>query len=186
MLSLQTTLYNESVPDNGSCCIGFLADNYSINEIDYEIQLRLFFELLGLNLGQIKIAFAIARESLPQDYGILLQFFDYSHLHSTQPPYHLLDRCAYPSVEGGQPINFSKLPSNYLLEGEEFPQLRLVISNRYTLNPHSYFAMTRYDGIDKNILHNYGENLRSFYRSQVVDPLQRENYKQLLLAQWSP
>jgi hypothetical protein len=184
LLSLQLSLYRGCAPDKGSCSIGFLADNYSISSIDYTNQIAHFFTLLGLDPEQARVVYEKAKGILPQENGILLQFFDLSHENSNGSLYEFLDRFAYASKAGGEPLEGQIPPSQYILESKMFPQLRLVIGNQHLLNPSSLVTIKRYDGIDPTIIENYEEVLRSFYRSQSVDEKQKEHYKCLLLSQW--
>jgi len=185
LLSLQLAMYRGCASDNGSCSIGFFADNYAINTVDYAKQLELFFDMLGLNTNQTAEAFEIGRKLLPVEYGALLQFFDMSHTLADGAPYDFVDMFAYPSHTGGKNIETKKKISNYIGKGKQFPQIRLVISNRHVLNPYSPLTIKRYDNLDEKIVKQYEEAIRNFYKAQTVNEEKRALYKSLLLSQWS-
>lgn len=112
-------------------------------------------------------AFKIARKHLPDDRGILMQFFGLSHQNRGLALYDLLDRHAYAFLPLGVPYPGGQLPSHYIWRQDlkKHLQVRLVISNRYTLNPNSRVSIKRYGGIKPAAIKNMKTPARFFSKS---------------------
>lgn len=109
LLSMQIALYSECLEySSGSCPTEYFTKNFSLTTVNYVTKLTEFFNLLGLDPANINIVFHVARNALPSDRGVLMQFFDRSH-------YNFLDTQAYPSFPLGIPYNLSMLPSDFIL-----------------------------------------------------------------------
>lgn len=188
LISLQIALYNECIEySSGSCPTEYFTNNASLTKVKYPGKLKGFFRMLGIAPNKVNEAFTIARNLLPNDRGILLQFFDLSHLSTMHPYYDLLDRHAYASRPLGIPVTGAELPSHYIWRRDlfDYPQLRLVISNRHILNPNSHLQIKRYDGIDKATIKKYERALREFYNNQKVKAAQKKRYREQLQALWN-
>jgi hypothetical protein len=189
LLSLQIALHSECEYDSGSCSPYYFLQNSSLTEQSFEKHLRPFFELLGIDQRHIRGAIDIGMKNLPNDRGILIQFFDISQQEDPlKKPYNFVDKHGYPSQPLGVPFTaYLSLPSLYITHKDldRYPQLRLVMSNRYTLNPNSPIMMMRLDNIDEGIVYNYEQKLRQYFRSLKADPVKKEAYRKALLAYWS-
>lgn len=188
LVSLQIALYNECLEyGSGSCPTEYFTKNDSLTTVNYPKKLKVFFEMLGIEPKKVGQAFKIARQYLPNDRGILLQFFDHSHKNRGLAFYDLLDRHAYASLPLGVPYPGGQLPSHYIWRRDlrEYPQLRLVISNRHTLNPNSQVSIKRYDGIKPATIKKYENALRAFFKKQKVDSSQKNRYREQLQAIWN-
>ena len=191
LVSLQIALYNECLTGGtGSCPTGFFATNSSLTTVNYPNKLKAFFQLLGIDPEKVNQAFKIGRDLLPDDRGVLLQFFDMSHKNGGLAFYDLLDMHAYASHPLGTPYG-DELPSHYLFSYDVlkypsvYPQLRLVVSNRHTLNPNSSILIKRYDDIDPREIKKYENALRRFFQQQKINKQQKDRYRTQLESLWN-
>lgn len=147
---------------------------------DYWESIMKFAEQVGINPKDLEPIISIGRSHLPQNRGIMMQFFDES-----ENVYLLLDTHAYVAFSGGKPFGQSP-PSHYLMNNTitNYPQLRLVINNNDVLNPFSKLVIKRYDTCTEDQRQNYEEVMRSLIRELPVDHEKREALQTNLLSLW--
>lgn len=163
----------------GSCSYYYFAHNSSANHINYEPKLVWLFDKLGINRDQIHEAFTVGHEHLSAEKGILMQVFDMSHYNPWEDFYQLADEQC-----GG----FEKALISEIVAGTHpkvFPwQIRMLMSNRHTLNPFSSLVVKRYDALAPEEVTLYQKELRAFIRTLVVDQAKAEQYKTELFQEW--
>jgi hypothetical protein len=62
-------------------------------------------------------------------------------------------------------------------DSEVAPQLRLLIDNRYTLNPYSNLVVKRWDLNDKERVAKYEAEMRKYIRNLKTDSKKVKEYK---------
>lgn len=152
--------------------------NKSWTTPDYWTNIRSFVEKSGLDWDSFEKVIKEGLALLPQDRGILMQFFD-------QTNYHLLDKHFYLSQQGGVP--YTNLPPSHYLQNPEikfFPQLRLVVNNNTILNPSSPLIMHRYDALTDGQKEHYEKTLRKSIRELKINDSRRTEMKEKLLSCW--
>lgn len=193
LLSLNIPLYGGIAGTRGkSCTVAYFATSEYApkDKIKLEPMMAHFFEDLGASQEEAEGAatsISERKELLNLDQGILLQFFDKSHLSKGEDHYfELIDNFGYAAkARGGSPME-ETLPSRYLLdETTSYPQLRLVLSNFSTLNPFDNLAIVRYDNQDPASVALWEDHLRLIIRNIVVDPVKRDQFKAKLITNWS-
>lgn len=161
----------------------YFIENKTSARPDYWKLLLKFVETIGLDPKEFEPIFALGRSYLPQDRGILIQFFSGNEDAS---PHSFVDAHFYAAYSGGKPYGI-KSPSYYLKSASvnDFPQLRLVINNKNILNPFSSFLMKRYDTYKDEQRHYYEAAMRHFIRCLAVDTEKRKSTRDALLLLWS-
>lgn len=163
----------------GSCSYYYFAENSSQTYLDYETKLVWLFNKLGIDPSTIHEVFTIGRYHLDAEKGILIQVFDMSHFNPWKDYYELSDEQC-----GG----FANAPISEIVQGTSptsFPwQIRMLMSNRHTLNPYSSLVIKRYDTLDPQVIRDYEQELREFIRSLAPEKEKIEQYKKELFACW--
>ncbi|MCB1181589.1 MAG: hypothetical protein KDK55_06190 [Chlamydiia bacterium] len=164
---------------SASCSYYYFANNTSLNYVNYENKLVWLFNTLGIDTSSIHEAFTIGRYHLSAEKGILIQVFDMSHFNPWKEYYELSDEQC-----GG----FSHSPISEIIKGTDpssfFWQIRMLMSNRHTLNPHSSLYIKRYDALDSQIIQKYEQELREFIKGLDVDKEKVIQYRQELFTVW--
>ncbi|HEY4832850.1 MAG TPA: hypothetical protein VIH61_09865, partial [Waddliaceae bacterium] len=152
LLSLNFGIYS-NFDERGSCSLYLFVKDKSKTSIDYPKQLAHFFNELGIPVEELQHLFAIGRRWLDEEGGIMLQLSEFSHVcDPNNEAYNFADTHGYPAKKGGHrygtyPLSnhFERMETDLYLERklDIAPQLRLLINNRYTLNPYSYLVVRR-------------------------------------------
>ena len=177
LLSMNMTLYGNYWHYDQSSVYFFVTDT-SFGDINYKHKLITFFTKLGVDPSYIEEAFNIGLSTL-SDGGILMQFFDTSN-------YALVDEQAYLSYEGGKKYYTNEPISTLILDPHrtDFPQFRLLLSNRHILNPKSAVEIKRYEMTSPAALKSYEQAMRDYFQTCPVDVYQKEIYRSELLTTW--
>lgn len=145
-----------------------------------------FVERIGIDPKDFEKIIALGRSCLPQDRGVLIQFFA-----EDADPYTFVDTHFYAARAGGKSCGIKpsslfrlELP-DYLSSLVEFPQLRLVINNKHILNPFSSLKMRRYDTCSDHQRQYYEESIRQQIQSLTVKLDKRDAVRQQLLSIWN-
>lgn len=178
LLSMNTALYSP-YQEPWELSLNYFTKNANISKHDYEEVLIPFFLMLGIDPVYIPEAFKIAEAMLTRKSGVLIQFFDTSL-------YELADQQAYFSLVRGERLLPNDPISQLLLDINQtkFPQSRLVLNNRNTLNPYSSLSMKRYTLTSSDEFAAYQNALRKYFQSLPFDEFQKENYRAQLLSLW--
>jgi len=165
-------------------CIGFSpAINFSSNQSHYKIgfykkELQLFFETLGIDSSVVLQLFDIGKGTLKTDRGILLQIFD-----SSESLYSFIDKHCYPSYPNGFPSENNVISKLYT--EQNYPtELRLVLTNQYTLNPNTPLRIIRYDKMQPSIVKTYEKTLKEIITSCQYDDKKVEEYRNKIHLAW--
>lgn len=162
-----------------SCSYYYFAANSSLTYVDYESKLLWLFEKLGIEMSTISNSFNIGRHHLGAEKGILIQVFDMSHYNPWRDYYNLSDH---------QCGTFDTSPISEIVTGTtpaSFPwQIRMLMSNRHTLNPHSSLCIKRYDAVDPQVIKEYEQELRRYIQSLSPDQEKIKQYKDELFTAW--
>lgn len=193
LLSLNFGIYS-NYDEGGSCSIYLFAKDKSKHSVNYSKQLAPFFKKLGINTNALIDLFEIARIYLDKEGGILLQLSENSHLYDDNfEAYNFLDTQGYPSRKAGRrwgslllSNHFECLMTDYYVNSQVniAPQFRLLMNNRYTLNPFSHLSVRRYDLYDPEIILDYEKALREYIRNINFDAEKVSRYRQELLDIW--
>jgi len=138
-----------------------------------------FFASLGIEGKSVDGLWSQALDLLPHDRGYIIQFFDNTW------DYTFSKHHAYIAHSGGKPHPAYK--NHQILTdptASNFPQIRLVMANRSTLNPFSSLRMKRYDGMDSEERTRYESNLSSLIAKLSFDPEKVNKAKERLLDFW--
>jgi hypothetical protein len=193
LLSLNYGIYS-NYDVRGSCSLNLFVKDKG-REISFSEQLIPFFHALGLPLNAIEKLFNIAGRKLKSKGGILLQLFDNSHLSKlSTEAYNFADEQCYPSIRGGYRYDYENLSTHFERIMSDLyidhkldisPQLRLLINNRYTLNPFSHLEIQRWDFYDDTTISSYEAEMRNSIRLLNYNALKAQKYKQKLLEIWN-
>lgn len=164
----------------GSSSYCYFSDNGSATWLDYKQKLVWLFDRLGIDRGQIELLFAIGQQHLQYEAGVIYQLFDTSHFDPRKPYYALADeQClnygvnsSFSSmVQGNAPKPFAN-------------QIRMLLNNRYTLNPHGALVVMRYDKVSPENTQLYTCELKTAVKALVFDKEKSESYKCELQNLW--
>jgi hypothetical protein len=162
-----------------SCSYYYFADNASANLVNYEEKLVWLFNKIGVDPSAICKAFLIGKSHMGSEKGILIQVFDMSHFNPWRNYYEFSD-----SLCG----SFTQEAISEVVKGNSltyFPsQIRMLMSNRHTLNPSSPLIIKRYDACPPEKIQAYEDELRHYIRSLDADRGKVEAYKQELFTVW--
>lgn len=154
--------------------------NGSANHINYESKIESLFDRLEISQSAIQELFKIGRKYIGQECGVIYQVFDMSHYDPRKPHYWLADaHCiSYGShqvfsdvVKGTSPAMFPN-------------QIRMLLSNTSTLNPHSSLIVKRFDNLSPEVTEAYIKEMRLAVRSLEYSQEKAESYRNELLLLW--
>lgn len=177
ILSLNIALY-EYYWNDTNCCVYFFVNDSNWAKHSYEEKIKPFFLMIGIDPVYINEAFNIGRTTL-NGSAALFQLFDASG-------YKMLNDQAYPSHISGRVYSTTNPPSEYIENNSisNFPQLRLMMDNQYSLNPFSFLIVKRYDLNTPEAVATYEKKLRKYIQTLPVDIYQKEIYRAQLLKMW--
>jgi hypothetical protein len=193
LLSLNFGIYS-NFDQKGSCSISLFVKDKSKTKINYAKTLEPFYASLGIKKSELAALFSVARKWLDEDGGILLQISENSYL--TDPnyeAYNFADGQCYPAKRGGHrfgtwPISnhYDRMMADAYLDKKVdiAPQLRLLINNRYTLNPFSHLQVSRWDLYNTETILQYEEEMRENIRNIKYDIQKAEEYREKLFELW--
>lgn len=193
LLSMNFSLYAHYTSTHNSS-IYYFVNNRSSNDIEYTHFLEPFFEILGIDPSTVKALFAIGEKWLNDEQGTLLQISENSHLSDPrQEAYNFADQQAYPSKKRGYRYGSLPISSHYQRvmtkdyvrkKIDVAPQLRLLLNNRYSLNPYSDLVVRRWELASPLKIALYEAELRSAIQTLSSDPEKVASYREKLLKEW--
>lgn len=144
----------------------YYLQNQPWTHVSFEGEISPFFHGLGIDTKYIRTVFNLARKHVPNENGMILQFFDNSH--KTSEPYAFLNEQAYIGTSTGMIPKTT--PSEYFIDSNknEFPQLRLVL-NSETLNQNAPLSINRFSMMNLAQERAYDQAMRSLIRTLVVE-----------------
>ncbi len=154
--------------------------NGSSKRVSYEKELQWLMSHLEIPLQEISPLFEIGRRHLGEEEGVLYQVFDMSHYDRKNNYYALADsQClCYDTYETFSTAVLGKNASF-------FPnQIRMLMNTKYTLNPHSFLVINRYDKISEEKEKAYMEEMRQRIHALSYSPEKAWAYKTDLLETW--
>lgn len=164
----------------GSSSYCYFTMNGSANQVDYKKKLIWLFDHVGIDIGEIQPLFALGTGYLQYEAGVIFQLFDTSHFDPRKPYYALADaQCGNLGV-------YSSFSSMVLGDSPKpfANQIRMLLNNRHTLNPHAALVVMRYDKIAPEITAEYAERLKKTVRGLAYDKEKAFRYKQELHNLW--
>lgn len=179
LLSMNMALY-ENLGVESQSTVYFFTKNTNWVTYSYESKIEPFFQAIGLDPDDVDRAFAIGRSKLPSS-GVLLQIFD-----SSETPYDLADSQTYLAHGGGNPYLPKEPISKTMADKNKkrFPQIRLILNNKTTLNPFSKMVVRRYDLATPEQRANYETAMRNYFSSLSVDVAKRDRYIEKISRIW--
>jgi hypothetical protein len=179
ILSLNVALY-QSFDSHGNSTPRYYLDNETWTTPAYEDTLKSFFEEVGLDPGTVTSIYAKAKKNLPTERGIIYQFF------IKDEEYTSINSFFYVAKSGGAQIPFSS-PTDVLFDYNrcDFPQLRMVLNAKTTLNPYGKIEVRQYDSLSKSQKQKYQNLLRAEIRKLAVESKKLLKAKNKLLRNWS-
>lgn len=194
LLSMNYSVYS-NFQKKGSCSASLFARNTSKTAVDYVKELEPFYESLGIDPENINKLMNVYKSIIKNKRGILLQISENSHLHDPRhEAYNFTDKQCYPAQKGGYLYDNhlisvhlkTIMTKDYTKKNANISdQQRLLINNRYTLNPHSNLKIKRWELEDKKMLNNYESKMREMIRNFPFDPDKVMKYHELLMKQWN-
>lgn len=179
ILSLNISLY-QSYDAAWDLTPRYYLQNQTWTKPVYQNILEPFFEEIGLDPESVSKIYAKARSNLPRERGILYQFF------IKDEDYTALNAYFYVAYSGGMPVP-TVTPTDVLFDYNRytFPQLRLVLNAKTSLNPFSQFIMRRYDNLTSKQRNNYETIIRQELQKLPVESSKLLNAKNKLLQSWN-
>lgn len=140
-----------------------------------------FFNALGIDSDSVDQIWSQGLDLLSHDRGYIMQFFDNSK------NYEFTKTHSYIAYSGGKP-NPSYKNHEILFDQDayNFPQMRLVMDNKSTLNPFSSLSIKRYDSMTDQERKKYELSLRSLIEKLSFDPTKVQEMREKLLDLWIP
>lgn len=194
LLSLNYGIYS-NFTKTGSCSACLFAKDRSSSDVNYVKQLAPFYKRMGIKESKLKELYSIYNKWMSIDSGILLQLSENSHLsNSSHEAYDFADKLCYPAIKGGYrydqnliSVHFQKaMTEDYVNQNTDISdQIRLLINNRYTLNPYSHLIVKRWGLEDEKTITSYEQEMRKFIRTLKYDSKKVQQYHKALLAQWN-
>lgn len=194
LLSLNFCLYSNYKSTHSSAIYYFVKNSSSNENIDYKALLGPFFSKLGIDPNALEELFSIGERWIPNGRGMLLQLSENSH--KTDPngeAYNFADQHAYPAKRRGYRYGNTLISTHYqrLMSSRYIrkkvdvaPQLRLLMNNRYTLNPYSHLIVRRWEETDPTQVANYETELRAAIRALQSEAEKVALFREQLLEQW--
>jgi hypothetical protein len=193
LLALNFAIYS-NFDEEGSCSLSLFIKDYSKTNLNYKSKLTPFYDKLGISSKALNGLYAIGTKWLDEDIGILLQISENSHeFDYNNEAYNYIDMICYPSKKGGiiygsKPISthYERILSDSYVKSKVdiAPQLRLLISNQYTLNPSSDLIVRRWDFYDTERIAEYEQEMREYIRNMKYDANKVQAYREKLLEIW--
>lgn len=194
LLSMNYGLYS-NYDKKGSCSLNLFVKDKSKTSINYAKQLAPFFKELGINPKELNELFKIAHQWLDEEGGVLLQLAETSHIEDPKgEAYNFLDTLGYPCIRGGHQVGSYLISDDFeRIMTDEYinhkvdiaPQLRLLVSNRFTLNPNSQLQIKRWDLYDAKIIKSYENEMRAHVKGLVYDTEKAKSYCKYLQELWN-
>lgn len=193
LLSLNFSVWS-NFDNPGSFSLGLFVNNLSKSDVPYQAALTPLFLKLGIDPNEISPLFEVGDRHLKGSGGILLQISENSHLvERTAEAYCFADTQAYSCIKKGFPSG--RYPwSHHLMRimSDDYvskkidpaPQFRLLINNRYTLNPFSYYTIRRYDLHPTKIIAAYKTELKEKIRKLSFNQEMRDSFRSELIRLW--
>ncbi len=156
--------------------------NTAYSSIQYKLSGELvpFFNKLGIESSYIDQLFDLAQKYVPRNRGIIIRISD------NQNNYKFIDTHGYISHPFGMPLGYN-LPSFYYMDNAifSFPELKIIMSNKHSVNPLSDLSITRYGSISTQQSNDYKQALTAFIKKIPYDKNKAAEYRQELLQLWS-
>lgn len=180
ILSLNIALY-QSYDAPWDLTPRYYLQNQTWTKPIYEDLLKNFFSDVGLNPKSVSSIYAKARSNyLPFERGILYQFF------IKDQEYSLINTYFYVAESGGTHIsNLSPTDVLFDYSRHTFPQMRMVLNVKSTLNPFFKIMMRRSDNLTSSQRKKYDNLLRSEIKKLPVESNKLLQSKEKLLQLWS-
>lgn len=154
--------------------------NESVKPLGYKKRLVWLFERLGIKTDEIDNLFDLAYSNLVSNNGVILQIFDI-------PDYALSKNIAYPSYPNGF-ISENVTVDEYFLNEQFMPpyphEVRLILTNKQTLNPYSDLKMMRYTNLTGKKIATYENAMRKKIKALPSSSNASAKYRQELLKAW--
>lgn len=156
-----------------------------------ENELKELFAEIGLDPAMASLMWEEGIQYLRDagaDKGCLLQLFDLSAAEGGAP-FSFADAHAFVSFRHGIPMH-GLTPSAYIMgsdamtQGSKDLELRLVMGNQSTLNPHSPLRMVRHDLISREASEGLIEMLKARLRGAACDAGKKQQYLVKLEILW--
>lgn len=138
-----------------------------------------FFKELGIGDEFLGNLWEKGEQLLPANRGFILQIFDHSE------NFAFSKKCSYAAFSGGKPHRDYK-DHHHLTNNDhyDFPQIRLVLGQKTTLNPNNPLSFKRYDALDAKTRKHYQTQLRNLIRQLPYNKDKLRLMKLKLLSQW--
>lgn len=177
---LNFTLY-DNVDRLGLSTIENFIKNQSVKPLGYRKRLVWFFNNLGIDEDKIDDLFNAAHSKLSSKNGIILQLLD-------DIDYSFSKKIAYPAYSNGY-ISANVTIDEYLNNEDFVPpyphEIRLLLTNKETLNPNSPIKIMRYFPEEiQSKLSSYERLIRKKIKNLSFNSSNRSDYRNELLAAW--
>lgn len=181
LFPLNLALYSNHNRIGFSSVVNFTRNVSEIETAQLILDLKEFFDRLGMDRRVVEEAFHLGKSVLNGDRGILLQIFDLS-----DNSYSFADSVCYPSNPNGYPFANRAISDYYDCEkASDFPrELRILLTDPYTLNPNAPLSIKRYDKIQPSIVKSYERSLRDLIQNAGFEKTKVEQYRQVLFDSW--
>lgn len=186
LLSINFALYQTEFGYNPLTVYGYRYNiTFNPSNSTTENLLKPIFTELGINHKYIKNTLNLASHYVDNKRGVIIKIQEKNFPYN-QDAYSFIDRHGYTSHPYGMPLG-NKLPSYYYYcyEIKDFPELKLVMSNKYSLNPNSRLSFERHSTMSVAKRAQYLQALRNYIKTLPVDAKKVKKYKQNLDQQWN-
>ena len=158
----------------------YFTANSSATSVNYAHKIKWLMERLKMDDSTISSLFQNSLQIMGYDNGVIFQLFDFSHDEPQKPYYHLADSHC---------LNFgANTPFSTMVQGHQptcfANQIRMLLSNKVTLNPYSDLVVCRYDKLPPETIQLYESYLREAIKNLKPSEAACESYRQELLQLW--
>lgn len=163
ILSLNIALY-QSYDAPWALTPRYYLENQTWTKPRYQEFLKDFFDEVGFDPDSIAVIYSKAESNLPSKRGIIYQIFIEGN------DYHAIDKLFYVAKSGGIPIKNTS-PTDLLLDYNQhsFPQLRMVLNAKSTLNPFYKIIMRRHDDLSSSQRTHYEKTIKEELKKLAID-----------------
>ncbi len=157
----------------------YYTTNSSSSGVDYRQKLVWLFEHLAIDTAKIQSLFDLG-DALHLSGGVIFQLFDTSHFDPRKNYYTLSDKQC---LNFGNNMSFSSMVAG--VGASSFAnQIRMLLNNKYTLNPHEALVVMRYDKVDVDVAQGFYTKLKNAVCTLSYDQEKAAQYKTELYNFW--
>lgn len=178
-LCMNYAIYGNHI-NRGSSSYYYFTANSSANQVSYTQKIKWLFDKLKIDASCIDTLFSLGDLQIGFENGVIFQLFDASHDDPEKPYYALADAMC---LNLNSNNSFSNMVQGTHVSGFA-NQIRMLLNNKFTLNPYSCLIVKRYDKLPQHTVELYMTTLRNAVRNLQPSQEACDSYRAELLQLW--